>query len=141
MLKDKKKHLVKFQLGVKANTLLNLTKDALEKKKILATMVSFLEECCDYLLKNLPIGNQVIQSAKCIHLDNGQKKASLSNISYLAQVVAKALGAEAMRKTFNLKEGKTIHECIDIIRSELMEYQMETEPESMYIDDKVKEQG
>ena len=83
-VKDKKKHLAKCQVGVKANTLLNLAKYAFEKKKILATMVSFLEECCDYLLKILAIGNQVIQRAKCIHPDNRQKKASLSNISYLA---------------------------------------------------------
>ena len=58
-----------------------------------------------------------------IRPENHQKKASLSNISFLASIVAKSLGEKALRKTFNLGPEKTKHDFIEIIRVEFMEYQ------------------
>ena len=128
---DKKNHVAKVQVGAKATSLMrNL--DALEKKKTVAIMVNFLEACTKYLLKNLPLDDSVLKSAKCLHPDNRQKKSSLKSISLLAQAVIKALGDDAMHEAFNLKREKTKYDLIDMIRDQFQQYQTENIPESFY---------
>ena len=94
----------KVQVGAKATTeMKNL--DALEKKTV-TVMVGFLESCTKYLLNNLPLDNNIIRSAKCLHPENRHQKSALTNISYLIQVVIKALGDDAMPKAFHSLRSK-----------------------------------
>ena len=128
---DKRKHVAKVQVGAKATSLMkNL--DPLVKKNTISTMVGFLEACTSYLLKNLPLDDKVLKSAKCLHPNNRMKSSSLQQISFLIQAVAKALGDKAMREAFNMKAEQSKYDLIDTIRSEFQDYQMETIPESMY---------
>ena len=128
---DKKIHIAKVQVGAKATTeMKNL--GALEKKKTVTVMVGFLESCTKYLLNNLPLDNNVIKSAKCLHPENRHQKSALTNISYLIQVVIKALGDDAMHKAFHSGQNKTKYDLIDKIRSQFQQYQMESIDESFY---------
>jgi hypothetical protein len=121
---DKKIYIAKVQVGAKAPTeMKNL--DALEKKTV-TVMVGFLESCSKYLLNNLPLNNNVIKSAKCLHPENRHQKSALTNISYLIQEVIKALGDDAMHKAFHLGQNKTKYDLIDKIRSQFPQYQMES---------------
>lgn len=139
-VKDKKKHIAKLEIGVKANTVMfNLKLDALEKKKVLNFLRGFLESSSEYLIKNLPITCRLLKSAKCLHPAERQKTSSLNSISYLAQSVAKALGEESMKNCFNLKDGKNSFDLIDIIRKEFMEYQTEVIPESYSVIESTEE--
>ena len=128
---DKRKHLAKVQVGAKATSEMK-SLDELEKKKAIASMITFLEECTQYLLTNLPFADKVIKNAKCLHPENRHSKSSLNSISYLAQVVVKALGDDAMRKAFDLPEGQTKYDLIDKIRAQYQEYQTENISESLY---------
>ena len=56
----------------------------------------------------------------------------MTNISYLIQVVIKALGDDAMHKAFHLGQNKTKYDLIDKIRSQFQQYQMESIDESFY---------
>ena len=67
----------------------------------------------------------------CI-LRTAHSKSSLTSISYLAQVVVKALGDDAMRKAFDLPDGQTKYDLIDKIRAQYQEYQTEDISESLY---------
>ena len=128
---DKRKHIAKVQVGAKATSEMK-SLDELEKKKTVAVMVSFLEECTKYLLNNLPLDDNVIKSAKCLHPENRHQKSALTNISYLAQVVIKALGDDAMHEAFHLEKDKTKYDLIDKIRSQFQQYQTEKIDESFY---------
>ena len=129
---DKRKHLAKVQVGAKATSELKKIKDEVEKKKVVAKMVEFLQECSQYLLENLPLDNGVIKSAACLHPENRHHKKSLSNVSTLAQAVNKALGDNAMRKAFNMKSDETKYDLLDKIRTQYQMYQMESIDESFY---------
>ena len=131
-VKDKRKHLAKVQVGAKATSEMKKLKDEVEKKKVKECMVEFLQACSKYLLENLPLDNGVIKSAKCLHPENRHAKNALSDISYLAQKVIKALGDVAMRKTFRLKPDETKYDLIDKIRAQFQVYQMETIEETFY---------
>ena len=76
---DKRKHLAKVQVGAKATSEMK-SLDALEKKKAIASTITFLEECTQYLLTNLPLEDKVIKNAKCLHPENRHNKSSLNSI-------------------------------------------------------------
>ena len=58
-----------MQVGAKATAGMK-SHDELEKKKAIASMITFLQEYTEYLQTNLPLDDKVIKSAKCLHPEN-----------------------------------------------------------------------
>lgn len=125
-------HKAKLNVGSRAERLLQNV-DALEKKKISMALKNALVDCSTYLLEKLPITEQVIYDAQFIgyqsqSLDSPKKAANA--IKRLAMHVANALGPVALRKEFNLKEGASADDLVDLISEEFKLYQLEAIPKS-----------
>ena len=101
----------------------------LQKKELQNHCRDFLINTLNYLLKNLPHENQVIQDAKYLQFQLKESKSAVNAFSRMSMKIGRALGQDGLKSYF----GETIttkYELCDKVKHELALYQLEDIPKS-----------
>ena len=139
---SKHKHNSVREVGSKTRELLKNV-DVLEKKRFEeGPVTSFYLTCVEYLLKNLPLNNQVLIDVKYLHPNMRLRNGLANGISRLTANVWKCLG-ESAHDIFGVKKSTTtVDELTDIIKLELSTFQVDNNLPDMYKkDDNGKKKG
>ena len=92
--------------------------DALGQKHVSDVMKKFLVDSTNYLLKNLPLDEQVIFDARVLRPEQQKNKLFPNAIQRLGSNVWKALGSKQAIKVFSLKSNATENCLIDMLKSQ-----------------------
>ena len=126
-LSDISNQTAKCSLGSRTEKHL-ATLDALERKQVDDLMKKFLVATCNYVLKNLPLDNQLIKDARYLHPNSQGNPKSLEAIDRLLMGLWDALGHKKNSNVFNLNPNCTKYNLSDLVKKELTEFRIENLP-------------
>ena len=123
---------VQRDMGTKTCSLLTkVVKDNLVKKKFVEAVTNFYTASTAYLIRNLPLGKQVLIDAQYLH-SNCRRKNVEKPLLRLVGEVTECLGG-SWHDVFQVEKSCTVDDLKDMIKTEISFYRMETIPESFYL--------
>ena len=124
-----KLHKAKCDVGTKASSMVRKLDDAFEAKKFYGNAKKFLICCAVYLLKNLPLDQQILIDVQVLHPTYKLMKNGTNAIKRLALEVTRVLGKKANDA---FKHRGEDYQLIDVILKEFNDYTLHMIPESFY---------
>lgn len=112
----------------------------LERKNLHQNATKFLESCCIYLLKHLPIENRVVRDARYLQFSFKEKKSGANAISRICLMIGKTLGSDGLKSYFG-SNIKTRYDLCDKVKHEYSLYQMEKIPDAFITKEQEKLQN
>ena len=128
-LQDESNHLASCSIGSRAEKMLKKM-DPLKQKRLKTKLKEAMIASAHYLVQNLPIDEQVVYDAQFLGPQKQGTKKSLSAIKRLAREVTNALGPNALKEFYQLKEDESADTVVDRITDEYKIYQLEKIPAS-----------